>query len=384
MSPARVRAVPYKLNVYGPGGGFQVHKDTPQAGLVGTGLIGLGDTSDAQAGLDINHGDMLWRAKAGAFLLMYTDVDHAVKTLKSGYRATLAFKLMADTNVRTHAEMSRFESDVCSRLRDQDTKFAQRKRELQRVFDGADEWQIRYNPELRRITTDAEKEAHTKALAALEDEKQVALAPIRADQAALYDLPLTADEIELRKTEQPNASAGFEPIRKKIEESIQAFLQTTKMPCGILLDHEYSLNRASLSGQDAILYDLAQAMPGYRVTLMPVLVRFHESCDADGGDLEQDTDVYPLTEDHIRYAMGELDTKPTTKLENVRFFVSSELHARSFQWSRAEDAGAELSGNESRSAEEDAVYVKKALIISRVDDAIVPATESPTTIPMAS
>jgi hypothetical protein len=36
MYPRKVKAVPYKINIYGPGGRFVAHKDTPQSGLVGS------------------------------------------------------------------------------------------------------------------------------------------------------------------------------------------------------------------------------------------------------------------------------------------------------------------------------------------------------------
>lgn len=42
--PATVRAEPYKIHLYGPHGGFDVHRDTPEKDLVGTFLVGLGDT----------------------------------------------------------------------------------------------------------------------------------------------------------------------------------------------------------------------------------------------------------------------------------------------------------------------------------------------------
>ena len=89
-----MRAVPYKLNIYGPGGHFSAHKDTPAADLVGSALIGLGDTSDEQAGLLLETKPELWRADAGSWIMFYPDVVHEVKKVTSGYRATLAFKMV--------------------------------------------------------------------------------------------------------------------------------------------------------------------------------------------------------------------------------------------------------------------------------------------------
>jgi hypothetical protein len=38
--PSRVPAEPHKVHLYGPGGFFEPHRDTPQTGLVGTMLVG--------------------------------------------------------------------------------------------------------------------------------------------------------------------------------------------------------------------------------------------------------------------------------------------------------------------------------------------------------
>src|SRR3984885_254861 len=42
--PRKVRAEPYKIHLYGPEGHFKSHRDTPEMNLVGTFLLGLGDT----------------------------------------------------------------------------------------------------------------------------------------------------------------------------------------------------------------------------------------------------------------------------------------------------------------------------------------------------
>ncbi|OBZ78047.1 hypothetical protein A0H81_01675 [Grifola frondosa] len=44
--PGTVRVEPYKIHMYGPGGLFKSHKDTPEKDLIGTFLVGLGDTTN--------------------------------------------------------------------------------------------------------------------------------------------------------------------------------------------------------------------------------------------------------------------------------------------------------------------------------------------------
>ncbi|KAI0057667.1 hypothetical protein BV25DRAFT_1994824 [Artomyces pyxidatus] len=96
--PAAVRVAPYKIHLYGPGGGFQAHRDTPEAGLVGTFLLGLGDSTQAR-NLEVRvqgaraSNTTAFSACVGQWVAFYPDVPHRVVKLKKGYRAVLAFKV---------------------------------------------------------------------------------------------------------------------------------------------------------------------------------------------------------------------------------------------------------------------------------------------------
>lgn len=88
---ADVRAEPYKIHLYGPGGHFKMHRDTPQKDLVGTFLVGLGDTAK-WGGLVVDGKAM--EARPGSWCAFYPDVPHSVNELgKDGYRASIAFKI---------------------------------------------------------------------------------------------------------------------------------------------------------------------------------------------------------------------------------------------------------------------------------------------------
>lgn len=95
--PRRVAIKPYKINIYGPGGKFATHKDTPENGLVGTFLVGLGDSArEARWWCGVfclGDGDCEWKADAGQWIAFYPDVPHVVRTIDSGYRATISFKV---------------------------------------------------------------------------------------------------------------------------------------------------------------------------------------------------------------------------------------------------------------------------------------------------
>ncbi|KAH9888828.1 hypothetical protein C8Q73DRAFT_766452 [Cubamyces lactineus] len=90
---SNVRAEPYKIHLYGPDGHFRSHRDTPQHGLVGTFLLGLGDTA-LDGGLVIEDEEM--GADPGQWCAFYPDVPHEVKSLYNGYRATIAFKIFRE------------------------------------------------------------------------------------------------------------------------------------------------------------------------------------------------------------------------------------------------------------------------------------------------
>ncbi|KAG6915529.1 hypothetical protein DXG01_011026 [Tephrocybe rancida] len=109
---ARVRAAPYKIHVYGPGGHFKSHRDTPEKDLVGTFLIGIGDTIWGWDYLDEYYerldqkkktdgcfhidGRSL-RAKIGTWVAFFPDVPHSISALPAkAYRAVIAFKVFRD------------------------------------------------------------------------------------------------------------------------------------------------------------------------------------------------------------------------------------------------------------------------------------------------
>jgi len=83
---------PYKIHLYGPGGHFKSHRDTPETGLVGTFLVGLGDTSSTYAG-HFRIGDKTLRADPCSWVAFHPDIPHEVTKLEDGYRAVIAFKM---------------------------------------------------------------------------------------------------------------------------------------------------------------------------------------------------------------------------------------------------------------------------------------------------
>ena len=116
-----IRVEPYKIHLYGPGGHFDLHRDTPQKDLVGTFLLGLGDTTYG-GGLYV--GGMERPAHGGYWCAFYPDVPHRVARVSGGYRAVIAFKLFrtSDTFEET-ATSSQVGSEVASLVRQMKAPF---------------------------------------------------------------------------------------------------------------------------------------------------------------------------------------------------------------------------------------------------------------------
>ncbi|KAF7362397.1 hypothetical protein MVEN_00586900 [Mycena venus] len=116
--PTHVRAEPYKIHLYGPGGKFKAHRDTPETGLVGTFLVGLGDTSKTSdrgwnggaLGVKSNGKWTRHTAHLGSWVAFYPDVDYCVREIASGYRAVIALKIF-----REHLDIPEIPADVTLR-----------------------------------------------------------------------------------------------------------------------------------------------------------------------------------------------------------------------------------------------------------------------------
>ncbi|KAI0787604.1 hypothetical protein C8Q74DRAFT_1197219 [Fomes fomentarius] len=114
-----VRVQPYKIHLYGPGGHFSVHRDTPQTDLVGTFLLGLGDSSTC-GGLYVDGEEM--PAHEAHWCAFYPDVPHCVTKVSGGHRAVIAFKIFRDTS-GTSKDSSKVEEQVAELVRSMKAPF---------------------------------------------------------------------------------------------------------------------------------------------------------------------------------------------------------------------------------------------------------------------
>jgi hypothetical protein len=113
--PTKVKAIPQKINLYQENGLFRAHRDTPSNKLVGTFLVGLGDTASCKSESNKETGkkqkkddeiptftvthngkEFKWRALLGSWCAFYSNVLHEVKPINHGFRATISFDIEVD------------------------------------------------------------------------------------------------------------------------------------------------------------------------------------------------------------------------------------------------------------------------------------------------
>jgi hypothetical protein len=122
--PESVMVQPYKIVIYGPGDHFRPHRDTPEKNLCGTFLISLFEDCNPRNVFEISeHGEYnSWSSYRGnGWCAFYPDIPHRVKSLDSGYRAILSFKLFSkkfeppvewSMNAATRIKLDDFAKDI--------------------------------------------------------------------------------------------------------------------------------------------------------------------------------------------------------------------------------------------------------------------------------
>ena len=262
--PRKVQAKPYKIHLYGPEGHFKSHRDTPEMNLVGTFLLGLGDTvRGAKGSLVVNGIENGLTAEPCSWVAFHPDVPHAVLSLpKSHYRAVIAFK----------------------------------------IFSAPD---------------------------------------------------------------------NSEPTENAIQTSVNEALAKMRPPFGIFLDRQYCMGTSKLSGFDTILLTAAYSRKDKcRIYTLPVITKFNSKRGV-GVDHEieplTETKVYPFTEAHVDVLLGRRAnaTSEVPWLKDVKDlpFYYLRLDENAITWAEKKDDGAEYTGNESRPASQDSIYLSYSLVV---------------------
>lgn len=169
----------------------------------------------------------------------------------------------------------------------------------------------------------------------------------------------------------------IEDARRVEDESMMKFMSAVachsdeEVPTvGFLFSHEYPLSKQSLDpsmfkGQDAILFR-AITNPAVVKDWWVAMVKVETTMEQEYYDAPQETTsiVKLIDESKIMEKIG-VGTTPATsasslpdKLEDIPFFDFGS----GYEWKNEEDSGAEHTGNESRAASADSLYIHLALI----------------------
>ncbi|XP_055334292.1 uncharacterized protein LOC129585581 [Paramacrobiotus metropolitanus] len=94
----------YKLNFYATGGFFKAHKDTPRSANMFGSLVIVFPTKHTGGELKLRHGGKKWTFDSAkelaavtepsiGYIAFFSDVEHEVAVVQSGYRVTLTYNL---------------------------------------------------------------------------------------------------------------------------------------------------------------------------------------------------------------------------------------------------------------------------------------------------
>ncbi|KZV60965.1 hypothetical protein PENSPDRAFT_659252 [Peniophora sp. CONT] len=122
-----VRFELYKLNVYGEGDFFKAHKDTPRGGAMFGSLVLVYPTVHSGGALAFRHRGQEWTfdsasavyqdgSPALGYAAFYSDVEHEVLPVTSGYRVTITYNLYFDDAKVAQPASGPFVSDFANRL----------------------------------------------------------------------------------------------------------------------------------------------------------------------------------------------------------------------------------------------------------------------------
>jgi hypothetical protein len=269
LEPQRVRAQAYKINIYGPGGRFLLHRDTPERALVGTFLLMLyGDDSRyalvCHPPFPLHAGQACyWYGAHSGWCAFYPDVPHSVEPRESGphcggVRITLAFKIFA-----------------------------------------ADEAVDRIPLVSPSRGTAAQHSATITVTGAAAAAAAVATQGEVKDNSA--SVPVVRGVTSLGATSFRDRCTALRMMSKA--------LLSFPRPFGIVLHHQYSVDARVLNGVDALLLEALQKMvacePTYSVHAFPVVVHYRHAMFVEEaiGDRQEPSDiishVFPLTSAHM-------------------------------------------------------------------------------------
>jgi len=162
-----------------------------------------------------------------------------------------------------------------------------------------------------------------------------------------------------------------EPTENSIQTSVNEALAKMHPPFGIFLNRQYCMGTSKLSGFDTILLTAAYSRKDKcRIYMLPVVTKFDSEIGMADDDYTKnsiETKVYPFTQAHVEVLLGRrsnaISEVPWLKdVEDLPFYYF-HLDENAITWAETKDDGAEYTGNESRPASQDSIYLSYSLVV---------------------
>lgn len=367
--PSRVKAVPYKMNVYEPGSHFDWHKDTPSSTMVGTALfcIFISDDCDSTVEAKIKkrssdkksiktteeeeeedhcrRHEISWHASKSRVFLFYTDVPHQVTKCTKGLRVTLSFKIYSVDDDGERKTTCGVDDDGSKTNRGVDNDDDERKND---------------------------SETKTSESANVTDVVDMSIRPISTS------LSPKIEEVKDKKSDGTvirTYSAGIKAEDQLLIDLLRYARDFNRMTTiGFLLSHDYSWSPESkfcFKGQDAIFHRMIMSIikpsqtpkseddPIIKDIWCGMVKHRRQMEESEKGGKKK----YTTT---VTFIGGDNENCPEW-VSNVPFILLDENDG--YKWHHDYDPGAEYTGNESRPSSLDSTYIHVAIVVNfQTDD----------------
>ena len=339
--PTCVRAEFYKLNLYAPGGKFAPHLDTPQRDLLGTVLVCLGDSTRE-----------------------YRTPEHAKPARPR-------------------------------RARNDSQKAPKRARE---TFPRERKWD---HHDLYVQGEGLELDAGDVCGFFTDVPHAVNTVPCGHRATLAFKIFYRAPGAG---TAPRAPSDAREAARAQVRQALREALGACQPGFALLLSHRYARQDAAMKGRDQLLVEALRALPGGRVLLFPVAVKYratwYEGADGDG-DNECASSVYALTDSVVRRALLQrrsaeqeaqdveqeeqddeeqeqeregddapplpADADEVETLRGLRFYdLEGGENRAGYCWQHSSEQAEEYTGNECRPGDENSLYVNFAAVLAKL------------------
>ena len=158
----------------------------------------------------------------------------------------------------------------------------------------------------------------------------------------------------------------------QLEDRVKRILDQIPALFGLLTSHQYSIGTNSLTEFDILIMAYARSRNNTQAHMLPVVTKFtgeayDDYFDPEEGESYSESRVYPFTRSHVDILL-EKDVDQSKKAimwlnkwSDIPFY-SWDIDASLQVWKEDHPDGANYTGNEADSQQEDSVYLSHAIL----------------------